>query len=86
MKQQNTVDFRNQDMSITDLEYNHDLDMNGGDPMAVKNSITTQMPKAVIEPSIASEQQQQQHRHNDNIESAKYVCVEHNCINLSAPI
>ncbi|KAG2203219.1 hypothetical protein INT46_002501 [Mucor plumbeus] len=62
--------FRNQDMSITDLEYNHDLDMNGGDPMAIKNSITTQMPKAVIEPSIASEEQQQHHEQNDNIESA----------------
>lgn len=59
--------LRNQDMPMTDLEYNHDLDMNGGDPMAVKNSITTQMPKAIMEPSIASEKQRQ----NDDIWSVK---------------
>lgn len=58
---------RNQDMSITDLEYNHDLDMNGSDPMAVKNSINAQMPKAIIESSIESEKERQ----NDDIQSVK---------------
>ncbi|CAO3619057.1 unnamed protein product [Mucor fragilis] len=64
--------LRDRDMSMADLEHNHDLDMGGGDPMAVKNSIattttnTTTMPKAVLEPSIKSQQ-----RLNDDMQSVK---------------
>jgi len=58
--------LRDQDMTMTDLEYNHDLDMSGGDPMAVKNSMATAMPKAVLEPSIKSQQ-----RLNDDLQSVK---------------
>ncbi|KAL7318192.1 hypothetical protein PS15m_004449 [Mucor circinelloides] len=58
--------LRDQDMTMADLEYNHDLDMSGGDPMAVKNSMATAMPKAVLEPSIKSQQ-----RLNDDLQSVK---------------
>ncbi|KAF1804469.1 hypothetical protein FB192DRAFT_1467535 [Mucor lusitanicus] len=58
--------LRDRDMSMADLEHNHDLDMSGGDPMAVKNAITTTMPKAVLEPSIKSQQ-----RLNDDMQSVK---------------
>ncbi|KAG2201473.1 hypothetical protein INT46_000635 [Mucor plumbeus] len=65
LKQQNTVDFRNQDMSITDLEYNHDLDMNGGDPMANNNNnnidtmITSNLPSMSAWNTIALTYQRQ---------------------------
>ncbi|GAN02853.1 hypothetical protein MAM1_0029d02301 [Mucor ambiguus] len=58
--------LRDRDMSMADLEYNHDSDMGGGDPMAVKSSIITTMPKAVLEPSIKSQQ-----RFNDDMQSVK---------------
>ncbi|KAL9551198.1 hypothetical protein MBANPS3_004374 [Mucor bainieri] len=58
--------LRDRETSMADLEYNHDLDMSGGNPMAVKDSITTAMPKAVLEPSLKSQQ-----RFNDDMQSVK---------------
>ncbi|KAK4519618.1 uncharacterized protein ATC70_009855 [Mucor velutinosus] len=58
--------LRDRDTSMADLEYNHDLDMSGGDPIAVKNTTTTIMPKAALEPSIKSQQ-----RLNDDMQSVK---------------
>ncbi|KAI8645910.1 hypothetical protein BD408DRAFT_480193 [Parasitella parasitica] len=54
--------LRHQDTSMADLEYNHDLDMNGGDPMIVKGS-TVQIPRATLP--------QQHKQQTDDIQSVK---------------